>query len=131
MRLVYRGNRYEQETIPMEMAGSAVVGSYRGNHYEFSYPRHIPVPQPLQDLQYRGVSYRRTETGTLLAGTPVRQARSQHSPAALRKQDQQMQLDQVHRLYLMRRLEHRLEVAQAKGDENLVHQLEQEMQQIA
>lgn len=131
MRLVYRGNRYEQETIPMEMAGSSVIGSYRGSRYELAYPRHIPVPQPVQDLQYRGVSYHRTENGTVLAGDPVRQARSQQPPASLRKKQQQNQLDQVHRLYLMRRLEHRLEVAQARGDENLVHQLEKEMQQIA
>lgn len=130
MRLAYRGNRYEQETIPMEMAGSSITGSYRGNRYELAYPRHIPVPQSVQDLQYRGVPYQRTENGTLLPGTPVR-ARSQQTPALLRKKEQQNQLDQVHRLYLMRRLEHRLEVAQARGDDNLVHQLEQEMQQIA
>lgn len=37
---------------------------------------------------------------------------------------------EIHRANIQRRLEHRLEVARAKGDEDLIRQLEQEMRQI-
>lgn len=40
------------------------------------------------------------------------------------------QLSQTHRANIQKRLEHRLEVARAKGDENLVRMLEAEMRQI-
>lgn len=36
----------------------------------------------------------------------------------------------VHRANIQKRLEHRLEVARAKGDENLIRLLEAEMQQM-
>ncbi len=36
----------------------------------------------------------------------------------------------IHRANLQKRLEHRLEVARTKGDENLIRILEREMQQL-
>ena len=39
-------------------------------------------------------------------------------------------LREVHRSNLQKRLEHRLAVAKAKGDENLVRALESEMEQL-
>ncbi|MCL1475385.1 hypothetical protein [Argonema antarcticum] len=36
----------------------------------------------------------------------------------------------IHRANLQKRLEHRLEVARTKGDENLIRLLEREMQQL-
>lgn len=39
-------------------------------------------------------------------------------------------LSQTHRANIQKRLEHRLEVARANGDQNLVRMLEAEMQQI-
>jgi len=47
----------------------------------------------------------------------------------LRREDLQRVAD-VHRANIQKRLEHRLEVARAKGDENLVRALEAEMQQL-
>ncbi|CDM93297.1 conserved hypothetical protein [Limnospira indica PCC 8005] len=40
------------------------------------------------------------------------------------------QLSQTHRANIQKRLEYRLEVARAKGDENLVRMLEAEMRQM-
>ncbi|WP_179048489.1 hypothetical protein [Nostoc sp. TCL26-01] len=38
---------------------------------------------------------------------------------------------EVHKLNIQRNIEHRLEVARAKGDERLVRQLEAELRQFA
>lgn len=46
-----------------------------------------------------------------------------------RREDLQRVAD-VHRANIQRRLEHRMEVARAKGDENLVRMLEAEMRQL-
>lgn len=43
---------------------------------------------------------------------------------------QKNQLTQTHRANLQKRLEHRLEVARAKGDHNLIQLLEAERQQL-
>ncbi len=136
MRLTYRGHDYEQELVPpVEMRDSGSVGLYRGRELHFSYPRHIPVPQPVNRLQYRGVAYRTTETGEVnsigrvvrLAAQPQARRAIAHAPARL--VDQQ-ELAKVHHQYLMERLQRRLEVARAKGDDALIRQLEQEQHQL-
>lgn len=43
------------------------------------------------------------------------------------KQQAAKKASEAHRLNIQRSLQHRLEVAKAKGDENLVRQLEAEM----
>ncbi|WP_448601643.1 arginine synthesis PII-interacting regulator PirA [Thermoleptolyngbya sp.] len=136
MRLTYRGHDYEQELVPpVEMRDSGSVGLYRGRELHFSYPRHIPVPQPVNRLQYRGVAYHTTETGEVNSiGRVVRpaaqpQARRAIAHAPARLVDQQ-ELAKVHHQYLMERLQRRLEVARAKGDDALIRQLEQERHQL-
>ncbi|WP_178381615.1 hypothetical protein [[Phormidium ambiguum] IAM M-71] len=47
-----------------------------------------------------------------------------------RKREDLQRVADVHRANIQRRLEHRLEVARAKGDENLVRMLEAEMRQL-
>lgn len=136
MRLTYRGHDYEQEPVPpMQMRDSGSVGLYRGRELHFSYPRHVPVPQPVNQLQYRGVAYQTTETGEVNStGWVVRlvahaQARHAIAHAQARLVDQQ-ELARVHHQYLMERLQHRLEVARAKGDDALIRQLEQEQHHL-
>jgi len=136
MRLTYRGHDYEQELVPpVEMRDSGSVGLYRGRELHFSYPRHIPVPQPVNRLQYRGVAYHTTETGEVNSiGRVVRpaaqpQARRAIAHAPARLVDQQ-ELAKVHHQFLMERLQRRLEVARAKGDDALIRQLEQERHQL-
>lgn len=136
MRLTYRGNDYEQEPVPlMQMRDSGSVGLYRGHELHFSYPRHVPVPQPVNRLQYRGVAYQTTEAGDLNSmGRVVRpavrpQARHAIASTHARLVDQQ-ELAKVHHQFLMERLQRRLEVARAKGDDALIRQLEQEQHQL-
>jgi hypothetical protein len=86
-------------------------------------------------LQYRGVAYQTTETGEVNSmGRVVRpaahpQAHQAIAHAHARLIDQQ-ELAKVHHQYLMERLQRRLEVARAKGDDTLVRQLEQEQHQL-
>ncbi|MCL1467992.1 hypothetical protein [Argonema galeatum] len=47
----------------------------------------------------------------------------------IRRQEVEKTAD-IHRANLQKRLEHRLEVARTKGDENLIRILEREMQQL-
>ena len=47
----------------------------------------------------------------------------------IRRDDLQRVAD-VHRANIQKRLEHRMEVARSKGDENLVRMLEAEMKQL-
>ncbi|MFB2898769.1 hypothetical protein ACE1CI_38135 [Aerosakkonemataceae cyanobacterium BLCC-F50] len=47
-----------------------------------------------------------------------------------RKREDLQRVADVHRANIQRRLEHRLEVARAKGDDNLVQMLEAEMRQM-
>ncbi|MFB2879964.1 hypothetical protein [Floridanema aerugineum] len=47
-----------------------------------------------------------------------------------RKREDLQRVADVHRANIQRRLEHRLEVARANGDDNLVRMLEAEMRQL-
>ncbi|GAB4152391.1 MAG: hypothetical protein Fur0046_31980 [Cyanobacteria bacterium J069] len=134
MRLTYRGNDYEPGSVPMQMRESGSIGLYRGQELYFSYPRHVPVPQPVNRLQYRGVSYCTSETGELTStgfvARSVSPLQSRHAVSKLTPLVDHQELAKVHHQYLMERLQRRLEVARAKGDDRLVHQLEQEQHQL-
>jgi hypothetical protein len=122
------------------MIQSESTGSYRGQTFHFSYPKHIPVPQPSLNLKYRGVAYRTTELGTVesIAHTVetkpalevVHSVSAQTSPVRQSRRTMIAEVARVHRENIQRSLQHRLEVAKARGDESLIHQLEQEMQQF-
>lgn len=141
MRLVYRGQSYHTDVVPVDMAESDVVGHYRGQTVNFTYPRHVPVPQAVQNLKYRGVAYRTTATGAVEAIAPgietrpaVAMASSIGTVKAAAPKSRQAMLAEVaraHRQNIQRSLQHRIEVARARGDEALVSILEREMQQIA
>ena len=135
MRLTYRGNEYEYQAVPVTMVESTMVGLYRGQRFQFSTPRHVPVPQPALMLNYRGVPYKLTETGTMEAVAIARAPRSTVSTPlhSYMKTSKELasEIAKVHHLNVERRLQHRLEVAQAKGDQNLIIQLQKEMQHLA
>lgn len=138
MKLSYRGAHYDYEPIAANMAESELTGHYRGRHFQFNYPRHIPVPQPILTLNYRGSTYRTTATGGTEALVPVEGLRevastsTQSIKTSLRaRQALLSEVARVHRQNIQRSLEHRIEVARAKGDQQLINLLEREMQQIA
>jgi len=137
MKLVYRGNTYESGSVNVDLVESSTVGKYRGQSYHPTYPRHIPVQQPALDLKYRGVAYQRDAQGNVASVVPTARPQSTAQPAYLvsepsvSRKAKLAEAAKIHHETISRRLQHRLEVARQKGDQNLIQQLEYEMQQIA
>jgi hypothetical protein len=134
MKLSYRGVQYDYNPQPVELTEGEVSGQYRGSHFKFGYPRHIPVPQPILNLKYRGVAYRTTETGGTEAVRPAVRREEPVSvyarPVLTTKQALMSEVARIHRENIQRRLQHRIEVAREKGDQLLLNQLEQEMRHV-
>jgi hypothetical protein len=137
MRLSYRGTHYHFQPTPVDLVETGVSAKYRGQQYNLSYPRHIPVPQTAATLKYRGVAYQTTETGTIRSIAPaVRSAvaAGRAVPLPLATQVRRLlpeEAAKVHQETIRQRLQHRIEVAKARGDEQLLHQLEDEMHRFA
>lgn len=143
MKLSYRGVRYDSVSTPIDMVESEGTGHYRGNNFHFTYPRHIPVPQPVVELKYRGVAYQTNASGKAEFISPaIRAAKAavrdvfrpsgidQARSAIRTRQAILSEVANIHRQNIERSLQHRIEVARARGDQNLVSVLEREMQQI-
>lgn len=141
MKFKYRGADYHYEPEMMDMVESDRVAQYRGQSYHIPQPQKLPVPQPVTGLSYRGVPYRITETGvneTLSAAEqadlkqlrrPTPRPVASQSPLAVHSHSAfASESNQVHRQTVLNYLQHRMRIAQAKGDERLLHQLEEEMQ---
>lgn len=139
MRLCYRGVEYDYNPPSLEVRESEMTGCYRGQPVHFSYVRHIPIPQPVGALTYRGVTYQTNSYGQIEApATPLpsqsvdQQAlKVQNTAVARARRALLMDAAEVHRQSLARVLEHRMAVAKAQGNESLLQQLEQEMHQMA
>lgn len=137
MKLCYRGVSYDYTPPMLEVSESEILGQYRGRSLKFSYVKHVPFPQPKADLAFRGALYRTDTYGRVESASNTQNAvhRSKFTPvfdsmAAARRQLLQ-ESAAVHQESIRRSLEHRLEVAQTQGDEELMHQLEDELHQIA
>lgn len=137
MKLCYRGVQYNYAPPELEVSEREALGRYRGRSLRFSYVRHVPFPQPEASMTFRGASYRTDSHGRIESAEPHKPAtrRSKFAPvfdsmAAARRRLLQESAS-VHRENIRRSLERRLEVAQLRGDEALVRQLEDEMHQIA
>jgi hypothetical protein len=132
MKLTYRGRNYESHSPALELIEGETCGKYRGTNYRPTYVRHIPVPQPVAELKYRGATY--------YTGDPIdveamllRKQRS-NAEAALKDCGREQvvnELSNTHLANIRKNLEHRLQVARAKGDQNLVNLLEAEAKQLA
>lgn len=140
MRLTYRGLPYTYEPATVDQAETQLRGHYRGQSYAMTYARHIPVPQPALDLQYRGIAYRTKTNGEIESRGPVSTpapstasalSRTSHQSHSLGKRALMYEIGRIHRENLQRRLQHRLEVAKAQGNAGLIAQLENEMRQMA
>jgi hypothetical protein len=131
MKLTYRGIGYDYEPPSIDMMESEFGGKYRGNAWTVRYPRHVPVPQPVATLKYRGVPY---QTGqTLGSRTPVTASVPAAAIAVSMENPHEEMLAEVakaHRESICRSLERRLEAAKARGDRHLVQMLEKESQQL-
>lgn len=139
MRLSYRGVQYDDESIPVDLVDRGIYGQYRGQSIAFTYPRHIPVPQATVRLQYRGLAYQTTATGGVVPVATVHPEiapgeQAVAVPSSLRSRVRQMQASEVTKVHLAsirQRLQHRIDVAKAKGDATLLNELEKEMHLLA
>jgi hypothetical protein len=140
MKLNNRAFNYEPNLSNIELTESEIVDKCQGTNGKQKYPRHIPVPQPKIDLKSPGVE---CSTGDLveIEANQLRQnyiaddsvAVPRKNEVVLTKSKRQQvleELNNVHLNNLRRNLEHRLQVAREKGDENLIRLLEAEFEQI-
>lgn len=140
MELKYRGNSYEYNPPAFELAEGETGGKYRGADWSHRYLKHIPVPQPVANLKYRGMAYC-TGHPIDVEASLLRKQYVEAEPAIADvattadkpKQSRQEVMDELNYIHLnniRRNLERRLEAARAKGDQNLICLLEAEMEQI-
>jgi len=142
MKLAYRGVEYDHNPPMLEVTASEINCQYRGRTAAYTYVRHVPIPQPAQQLCYRGVPYQTTRHGEiqqLAAGTvrsdgklaSLRNKLSATSPAASARRQLLKESSHLHQDSISRSLQHRIEVAKAQGNQSLLAQLEAELRQIA
>ncbi|NJK73511.1 MAG: DUF4278 domain-containing protein [Microcoleus sp. SU_5_6] len=129
MKFTYRGANYEYDVPAVDMLEGDVAGKYRGQNWNYRYPRHIPTLRPQGPTTYRGAKYSRDrdpqpdEAASVAENTCKREAAAVKSPKA--------EVAQVHRANICNILDRRKQVAAAKGDERLLRLLEKEWQQMA
>ncbi|MDJ1177874.1 DUF4278 domain-containing protein [Roseofilum sp. BLCC_M91] len=127
MKLSYRGIEYNHKHTHVEVQEEDIVAKYRGRTYRVNrYPRHLSVPQAPMDLRYRGIEYKthQCEEPTYPGlQPPTRQPQSTQSELPV-------ELAAAHCQNILKSLEHRLQVAQEKGDRTLISQLERERKEI-
>ena len=139
MKFNNRAFNYEPNLSNIELTESEIVDN-QGTDWKQKYPRHIPVPQVKIDLKSPAVE---CSTGDLIdiEANQLRQNYIADDSVAVTKKNevvltktkrQQLleELNNVHLNNLRRNLEHRLEVAREKGDENLIRLLEAEFEQL-
>ena len=139
MRLCYRGVEYNYNPPSLEVKEREILGTYRGRPLHFNYVNHVPVPQPVADLTYRGVAYQTTSSGEVrLREVPQRQRqpvfqgiKSTDNSAMQARRQLLRDAAESHRSSIQRMLQHRIEVARAQGNDILLKQLEEEMHQLA
>jgi hypothetical protein len=135
MKLSYRGVSYEtQPSTLLEMMEGEIGGQYRGQGWNYRYPRHIPQLKPQPYRQYRGVGYgTHSPSQTTISDFTTPTSSGQYCPIPIQKPTKVFvcQTTKTHIENVRRNLERRLQVAKTSGDDRLVHLLEQESQQLA
>ncbi len=128
MKFSYRGVDYENAHSTLEVTEGEIGGKYRGQSWRFQYLRHIPEPLPVQNLKYRGVSYRTNQAEASkprVVTQPISDVPFRTLPT-LYKHEVRDELTRNHLKNICRSLEHRMEVAKTNGDQNLIRLLEAE-----
>lgn len=139
MRLTYRGAHYQSQQPSLETTESEILGKYRGQEYPIQHPRHMAVPEGVAALKYRGQPYLSERTGMTVDTMQARSNPSvrttsfvdRHSSACPTRQRALDAAARQHFQNIKERLDHRLQVAKAKGDHALIRMLEDEFRQIS
>ncbi|MBE9157983.1 DUF4278 domain-containing protein [Nodosilinea sp. LEGE 06152] len=138
MKLCYRGVEYDYNPPSLEVSESELTGQYRGRPLKFSYVSHLPVTQPIGNYTYRGVAYSTNCYGQVqppVAASqrqPIFQAGRVAPGRGLQARRQLLrEAAEAHRVNIQRSIQHRIEVARAQGNDQLLQQLEDELHQLA
>ncbi|MCZ0903975.1 DUF4278 domain-containing protein [Microcoleus sp. HI-ES] len=121
MKLTYRGSNYEYDIPTVDMVEGEVAGKYRGQNWNYRYPRHIPNPK-----KYGGPNYtkkRDAQAGDRDVAAASASARGEYYPTVV-------EVAQVHQANICTILDRRKQAAKAKGDETLLRLLEIESRQM-
>jgi hypothetical protein len=128
MKLTYRGVSYNYNPPQTNVVKGEVMGTYRGNVWH-AHPLVAPVPLPAaHNLKYRGVAY---NTRPDLVMTPVGAPAQPVVAIANRSKSFLSAVTTAHHDAILRNVERRLQLAKAKGDDRLIHLLEDELRQVA
>ena len=133
VKLSYRGICYQDEPSDIEM-NEGLASGYRGQDCPlWRYPRHMPVQQGPIDLKYRGIADRIHQTaGPEFAALNVKPVVSEGDALmSTAKHSVKQEVAKTHRTNILENLEHRLQVARSRGDQELIRQLEKEKEQIS
>lgn len=131
MKLSYRGVCYQED--PREM-NEGLASEYRDRDGAlWCYPRHIPVPQGPIDRKCRGITHHTHQTAEPeFAALDVKPVVSEgYTPMSTAKGSVKQEVAKTHRANMIENLEHRLQVALSRGDQELIRQLEKEKEQIS
>jgi hypothetical protein len=118
MKLTNRGSNAQEAASILEVTEREINNMHSRQTKNLSYVRHIPEPQA--KTNYHRCSPCTTQNAATLAQTFL-------------TGDKRQALDEMmnsHLRNIQRTLEHRLQVAKASGDKNLVRLLESESQQM-
>lgn len=140
MESTYRENNYEPNQFNVELIEGEIGAQYQGTNWKQKYPRHIRVPQPKINLNYRGVESTADnpidieamlQRENIVANSVAVSGKNEVVLTKSSRQQVLEELNETHLNNLRKNLERRLQVAREKGDENLIRLLEAEFEQIA
>jgi hypothetical protein len=132
MKFTYRGANYEYDIPTVDMTEGAVAGKYRGQNWNYRYPRHLTLPQHPQDLQYRDAHRNDRSSPKIDEDVAVRvDTATAIAIAAVTSAQNREEIAKVHQVNICNILDRRKQVAAARGDESLLRLLEIEWKQMA
>lgn len=134
MKMCYRGVEYDYTPPVLEVTESEILGQYRGRSLRFSYAKHIPFPQPVAELKFRGSVYRTNVQGGVSpaeASAQETKAFNAHSSMAQARRQLLQESARIHQDNIRRTLEQRISAARTRGNDSLLRQLEEELHQFA
>jgi len=128
MKTSYRGVNFQSSAPTLEVAENDLTSRYRDESLNFAYVRHIPLPPVISNPMNRLVT--EPSTTSPFAAPTKREVidEAYYSPQVSEKILHEVSA--IHQANIRRNLEHRLEVAKARGDQSLIRQLQVESQQL-
>jgi hypothetical protein len=133
MKMCYRGVEYDYTPPALEVTESEILGQYRGRALRFSYAKHIPFPQPVAELKFRGSVYRTDAQGGISpSDESVQETKALGASSMAQARRQLLQESaRIHQDNIRRTIEQRIVAARTRGNDALLSQLEEELHQFA